>query len=302
MPAGERSFPLISQRRVVGLFFGSMRSARPGVGSDVASSRPYQHGDDMHMIDWPASARLSAARASDEFIVRQHYAEQAPRVVVVCDRRPSMSYFDGEAPWLCKPRALEQTTKLISDSALAARGFTGYLDHGDREPLWHPPRTQLHLELAERTAFNAPDDALDRAFRHLALHRGAVPAGTFVFVLSDFLAPPSRSSWLHALGARWDVIPVVIQDPRWERSFPDIDGIPFGLREPRTGRISVVRLSRREVAARRAVNEERWRDLLATFRHFGLEPVVVTSSEPTAVLTAFLSWAERRRYARTWGW
>jgi hypothetical protein len=213
-----------------------------------------------------------------------------------------MSYFDAETPWLCKPEALRQATKLISDSALAARGFTGYLDHGDGDALWHPPRTQLHLELAERTAFRAPEDALDQAFRHLALHRRAVPAGTFLFVLSDFLVPPSRPSWLHALGARWDVIPVVIQDPRWEQSFPDVSGIPLGLSDPSTGRTRVVRLSRREAAERKAANEERWRELLAGFRRFALEPVVVTSSEPTTVLTAFLSWAERRRYARTWGW
>jgi hypothetical protein len=134
------------------------------------------------------------------------------------------------------------------------------------------------------------------------LHRGAVPAGTFVFVLSDFLALPSRASWLHALGARWDVIPVVIQDPRWEQSFPDVSGVPVGLCDPRTGRVKVVRLSKREAAARKAANEERWRDLMAAFRRFGLEPAVVTSSETTAVLTAFLSWSERRRYARTWGW
>jgi uncharacterized protein (DUF58 family) len=302
MPATERSFPLIPQRRVVGLFFGAMRSARRGVGSDVASSRPYQPGDDVDTIDWYASARLSAARASDEFIVREHYAEQAPRVVVVCDRRPSMSYFAPETPWLCKPEALREVTKLISDSALAARGFMGYLDYAEGEPYWHPPRSQLRLELAERDAYRAPDDTLARALRHLARHRRAAPAGTFLFVVSDFLVAPSRKTWLHAIAERWDIVPVILQDPRWERSFPDVGGISVGLSDPATGRTRYVRLSRREAAARREANETRWRDLLAGFRRLALDPVVVASSNRADVLGSFLAWAEHRRYARAWGW
>ena len=41
-------------------------------------------------MDWAASARLSAARGTDEFIVRERFADEAPRVVVLVDRRPSM--------------------------------------------------------------------------------------------------------------------------------------------------------------------------------------------------------------------
>ena len=50
-----------------------------------------------------------------------------------------------------------------------------------------------------------------------------------MFVLSDFLAPPPDDSWLEAVERGWDVIPVVIQDPTWEQSFPDVSGIaiPF---------------------------------------------------------------------------
>ena len=58
-------FPLVPRRRLVGLSFGGMHSARRGSGSDVAGSRPYQPGDDIRAIDWGASARLSSARAAD---------------------------------------------------------------------------------------------------------------------------------------------------------------------------------------------------------------------------------------------
>ena len=84
-------FPLIPRRRVLGLAFGGVRSVRRGLGSDVASTREYRPGYDVAWMDWAASARLSAARGSDEFIIRERFADEAPRVVVLADRRPSMS-------------------------------------------------------------------------------------------------------------------------------------------------------------------------------------------------------------------
>ena len=125
------TFPLIPRRRVLGLPFGALHSARRGLGSDVAGSRPYQPGDDIDRIDWYASARLSLARGSDEFVVREHFAEEAPRVVSLVDRRPSMSIFPEGWPWLQKPEAIRGAVRLISDSAIAARGLLGYLDEGE---------------------------------------------------------------------------------------------------------------------------------------------------------------------------
>ena len=47
-----------------------------------------------------------AVTANDEFVVSERLAEEAPRVMVVCDRRPEMSFFDSSLPWLDKPRAI----------------------------------------------------------------------------------------------------------------------------------------------------------------------------------------------------
>ena len=55
------TFPLVPRGRLIGLSFGTMRSFRRGTGSDVVDSRPYRRGDDVHSIDWAASARRSAA-------------------------------------------------------------------------------------------------------------------------------------------------------------------------------------------------------------------------------------------------
>src|SRR2546430_17440916 len=103
MPHGDLTFPLTARRRVIGLSFGAMHSARRGMGTDVAGSRPYRAGDDVDAIDWAASAKLSAARSSDEFIVREHYADEAPRVGIVADRPTAMALFPPGLPRASEP-------------------------------------------------------------------------------------------------------------------------------------------------------------------------------------------------------
>ena len=294
------TFPLVPRGRLIGLSFGTMRSFRRGTGSDVVDSRPYRTGDDVHSIDWASSARRSAALNSDEFIVREHYADEAPRVVIACDRRPGMSFFSSPLPWLDKPRAVRETAELLMRSAVGAGGFVGYLDHAAGTAYWEPPRGgRRPREVMEKrfaeAPFTAPADSLERALDHLAEHRRVVTSGAFVFVLSDFLPPPSDETWLQVLEHRWDLVPVVIQDPTWEQSFPDVHGIVLPLRDSRTGRAAPTRLSAREAAKRREANERRFAELLDVFHGLDLDPVLVTSSEPGDILSSFLDWSESRR-------
>ena len=288
---------------MIGLSFGTMRSVRRGTGTDMAGSRPYRPGDDVHAIDWAASARLSSARQTDEFIVRERYAEEAPRVVIVCDRRPGMAAFQAPLPWLDKAEAMRQAAELVIESALIVGGFVGYLDHGGGTPYWVPPRggrrlAELREERLPSDEFEAPADSLERALAHLAEHRRSVTSGSFVFILSDFLPLPTEEVWLAALEHRWDVVPVVIQDPVWEQSFPDVNGIVVPLREPGARRRVPVRLRAREVRARRAANRERLAALVAGFGAIDIDPVLVSTSDRAGILAAFLDWAELRRGRR----
>jgi Uncharacterized conserved protein (some members contain a von Willebrand factor type A (vWA) domain) len=116
-------FPLIPRRRVIGLAFGGVRSVRRGSGSDVAGSRRYVPGDNLAWIDWAASARLSAARDNDEFIVRELFADEAPHVVMVADRQPSMGIRSSPLRRLDKPEALLSSLELIAESARAVRSL-----------------------------------------------------------------------------------------------------------------------------------------------------------------------------------
>lgn len=303
MPDPQLTFPLKPKRRVVGLAYGAMHSTRRGVGSDIAGSRPYRPGDHVKLIDWAASAKLSRARGHDEFVVREHYADEAPRVVVLCDRAPSMSLFPPGWPWLAKPEAVRAILRVIADSALAAQAYVGYLDHGAAGSFWRPPKSQRTLhELDLDRPFRAPGDALLRGLDELLRHPRDAPAGTFVFLVSDFLTPPPRALWLRALARRWDVIPVVVQDQVWEQSFPDIGGIVVPFADPQTGNPGYAELTPGEVAQRRRTNETRRAELVRTLRSLDLEPVLVDRSDVRSVLAAFLAWVERRQSARGHAW
>ena len=305
----DLTFPLVPRRRLIGLAFGAVHSVRRGTGSDVASSRPYQPGDDVDTIDWGASARLSSARGSDEFVVRERYAEEAPRVVIVADRRPAMSLYPPGLPWLSKPDAMVAAGMLIADSAAKARGLIGYLDYanagtdsgdGEEVPFWRPPHAQADFWRVKEShlsypLYGAPENTLELAFAHLAPMRRSLPAGTFVFILSDFLSPPSEEAWAWIVELPWELVPVVIQDPVWEQSFPDVSSVVVPLADPATGRLRLVRLSRREARDRRKANEERLRETVGLLEGFGLDPVLVSTSNPEEIYTHFLAWAALRQ-------
>jgi hypothetical protein len=292
-------FPLIPRRRVIGLAFGGVRSVRRGIGSDVASSREYRPGDDLAWMDWAASAKLSAARGDDEFIVRERYADEAPRVVVLCDRRPSMGITASAFRTLDKPRAILAALDLIGTSAHAARSLTGYIDYAHGDAYWRPPRSERQAEPGSfERPFGAPDDTVARGLYFLGEHRRDLPTQAFVFVLSDFVVPPDMDAWQRALEHQWELVPVVIQDPAWERSFPEVGGITIPYAHPGSGLVAPVYLTHAEATRLREEHEGRWLSLVTDFRSLGIEPVEVRSHEYADLLASFLRWADLRQMWR----
>ncbi len=308
MPGFDRqTFPLVPRRRrLVGLPFGDLPSRRRGPGGDVIGTRPYEAGDPVSTIDWFATARLSAVSGRDAFVVRDRSADEAPRVVLVCDRRPAMGIYSSSLPFLEKPRALVEAALSIVASATAARSDVAALDLADREePYWLPPgRRDRMWVVGDRfgaAPFTAPDDNVERGLTFLGAMRGDLPPGTFVFVLSDFIVAPPATSWIEAVAHGWDVVPVVVQDPVWEQSFPAVGGISVPVSDPRTGKVALVRLTRRQADARRVENEERLRLLLHELVALGLDPLVIGTSDPSEVNSALIRWAELRRRGRWLG-
>ena len=250
-PAPRRTFPLVPRHRLTGGTFGGYHSLRRGRGTDIAGSRAYVPGDQLAWIDWKTSARLSALQDDDAFVVREHYADEAPRAVILADHHPSMALYPPGLPWLAKAAVLRHVVVGVVAAAHAARAYIGYLDfsgaserHG--APYWVPPRRLSVRQVEHRlsASFDAPANALERGIDELLVRRHDAQAGCFVFVVSDFLRPPPLDVWLRARGRRWDVVPVIVQDPVWEQSFPDVGRTMLPLADPATGRTTRTRLLR----------------------------------------------------------
>src|SRR5205807_649758 len=133
-------------------------------------------------------------------------------VAIVVDDRPTMRLYPPGLPWLHKPAAVDAAAALIEGSARDARCRT------------------------RRVAAVDPIGAV----RELAL-----PATSFVFVVSDFLVPPDEEAWAEAAARGLDLVPVVVQDPDWEQSFPAVGGCVLPVADPATGAVRPVRLTRR---------------------------------------------------------
>jgi hypothetical protein len=198
-----------------------------------------------------------------------------------------------------KPRAILTAVELIGASAVAARSLTGYLDYADGTPYWRPPRSELRAQPGTfERAFRAPADTVSQGLEFLGEHRRDLPTQAFVFVLSDFVVPPDLHVWQRALEHRWELVPVIVQDPLWERSFPEVGGITVPYADPATGRTVPIYLTEREAARVREQHEERWETLVRDFRSLGIEPVSALTHDYGEMLSSFLRWADLRQMWR----
>jgi len=280
--------------RIIGSLLGQSRSRRRGHSHDVVGSHEYVPGDDVRRIDWAASARLTSITGEERFVVRDFYAEESPTVVVAVDPAPTMSLYPPSLPWLHKPAAVERCVSAIVDSAARHRclvtvaGGAGGLG---------PPR-QIEREPARAAAVGAvgsrPEASPDWLAPLLLEGHRWLPPGTMVFVLSDFLLGPDEALIRQALDFEWELVPVVVSDERWERSFPEaVGGMTLPLADPE-GRLRPCRVSTREARRRRAANEERWHATLERLRDAGFPPVVVSNAADDGIARAFAGWSRER--------
>jgi hypothetical protein len=256
--------PLVPRRRIAGLPFGDSRSVRRGGIYDPIGSRPYRPGDDPRRIDRHASARLSSVSDRDELVVREHHAEEQLSVALAVDPSPTMALHPPDLPWLHKPAAVAEVNRIVTASAQRTRSWF------------------VRLESL------VPDEP-----------PGRLGAGSIVFWVSDFLGFPADETWERLLARDWDVVPIVLQDPTWEQSFPDVSGVCLPLADAR-GTLRPALLSRREALRKREENEARFASIVERLEELGLEPVLLGTSDPNTVLEELLAWAGARRTALAW--
>ena len=106
---------------------------------------------------------------------------------------------------------------------------------------------------------------------------------------------PPDAAWITAAARRWDVVPVVVQDPVWEQSFPDVAGVVLPLWDPDAQRMRATYLTQRECAERRTENECRFGAMVDSFARLALDPILLSHDDDESIFRAFHDWAEARR-------
>ena len=167
----------------------------------------------------------------------------------------------------CARARRSRAATLIVDSVDEARGLVGYLEFGggDECRLVRRRRRAASRGRSRRARTPAPAATATGGQRRRRrssssrIHRRSVPAGELRL---RALRLPRRAAARRPGSGRsivgWDVVPVVIQDPVWEQSFPQLDGIVVAARRrrrPHAARAAARAASRR--AGARGTSERR---------------------------------------------
>ena len=112
--------------------------------------------------------------------MREFFADQAPRVVVVVDRRPRMSLSRPPLPWLDKAAATEAAVRLIAAATVGERGDLGAVEMAGGRPRWIAPRQPADvLALRDRRArgltYDADAGSLEACIALLGRHALGAP-------------------------------------------------------------------------------------------------------------------------------
>src|SRR5262249_1690650 len=179
-----RALDISIGRRVEGLLSGDYRSARMGVGTELAQVRPYVAGDDVRRIDWNVTARTGEPH------VRAHLAERVVVPWLVLATSASMQFGTADRR---KADVAEGVALAIGRVATRRGNRLGIVTFGDGAPQAMPPR-QGRVGLIGLLAQLRDDDGtvagkqapLGEALRHTA---AIARQRALVVVVSDFRGP-----------------------------------------------------------------------------------------------------------------
>ena len=146
-------------------------------------------------------------RGAVEFVVRERFAEQAPGL---CSSRTGARAWRsiGTRGWPSRCAAVVEGP--VAESTFRARGPVGSLHFAGDDAVWTRPtgNPRLARSVARDEVHRRPG-TLAEGIERLGFAR-ALPPGSFLFVVSDFLDPVPEA--VHRAHRGWDLVPVVVQD------------------------------------------------------------------------------------------
>lgn len=272
-------------RRISGLLQGDYSGLLHRAGSELGDIRRYTEGDDVRLINWPATARTNETHVHDTI------ADHELEVWLVVDASASMSFGTARST---KYRLAIDVAGAIGLLVVQSGNRLGCVVAG-RNGRIMPKSGTDHLAVVlatlERATVEPGSVAADPAAA-LSMPMSPRTRRGLVVVVSDFL----DAAWpaeLSRLGRRHDVIAVVVSDPR-EFALPDV-GI-IDLEDAETGRIATLDTSRPDVRVRFAeTSARRFTARMASLRAARVDVVDLrTDADWVPVLAGFLRSRKRR--------
>ena len=246
--AEVRRIDVQSSRLVTQLMAGEYSSVFRGSGLEFEGVREYEEGDDPRSVDWNVTARMGRP------FVKTYVDEREQTVLFALDLSGSMA--GGFGFWSARQTAA-RVLACLALSAIRNNDKVGLVAFSEGVDRYVPPNKGVgHVLrivrdcLALKGGGPGTDLAPPLEFVSRVVRRRAV-----LFLVSDFLA----DGWQHALSLcarRHDLIAVRLLTP--ELTPPEGAGLTR-LRDPETGRATVVDWASRRVREEYAARVAAWR-------------------------------------------
>jgi uncharacterized protein (DUF58 family) len=264
-----RSIEIRTQRLANEQLSGTYSSVFKGQGLSFREVRAYLPGDDVRWIDWNVSARMN------EPFVKVFVEEREMTVMLVVDLSRSELWGTKRAP---KSRVAAEICALCAFSAIKNNDRVGLVLATDVvEKLVPPKKGDNHVMRVIREILGYEPRGVGTNLK-LALETLSKVAKrrSVAFVVSDFFASGYERA-LALAGAKHDVIPVVLSDPR-DEELPDVGLAAF--EDLETGEEVVVDTSDRAVREHYAKSMKKLRhDREKLFKKLALDSVIVRTDQ-----------------------
>jgi uncharacterized protein (DUF58 family) len=208
---------------------GTYSSSFKGQGLAFREVRPYQPGDDVRVIDWNVSARMNDA------FVKVFVEEREMTVMLVVDLSASEQFGTRRA---AKARVASEVAALLAFSAIRNNDRVGLIVATDKiERIVAPKKGEKHVMRVVREILGFEPKAVENIRTRDGAGRPLLGAATnlkgalealvrvshrrsVAFIVSDFFDTGYERA-LALAGAKHDVVPVVLGDPR-DLALPDV--------------------------------------------------------------------------------
>jgi uncharacterized protein (DUF58 family) len=210
-----RRIELRTRKLVNESFAGTYRSAFKGHGIEFDSIRPYESGDDVHLIDWNVTARTGDA------FVRQYHEERELTVMLLLDTSASCLFGSSLKS---KRDVAAEVAAVLAYSAINNNDKVGLLLFSDQTELYVAPRKgRNHILRLIRDLLTAqPSHKETDIAAALRMANRSLKRRSIIFLLSDMLAPTDTyRTELSLLAYHHDVMVLIFSDPL-EQQLPDI--------------------------------------------------------------------------------